>query len=586
MGFLSSLLEQPFILSYVLMISTLVALVIFEYQKRAKYFTKHNRGKAVIPGPMQIPVLGNLYQLIEPSLLTLPMKYLQFYRRWSWLGVGRLWLWDILAVFPFRPEYLETLLGDVKKVQKAKEYRQVLGSSPLGGGLISQMDDNIWRIHRKIITPTFHFNVLKTYIPVFHEESLILLNKMEKEFTQDDGKVVVPNVNPLITLSTFNMILRNAFGVNIHAQKNEGHSFVSAMYEATEIIQTRLSYPWLLWDLLFSLLGYKKRQEESTRTCHEFTESVIRQKRSEYRRKQQQREGRDSQLVSGLNTYANTDTSKENCPMEFDNRLGHANDEIRDEMNNYIAEPKQVTQETNVSCHKSFLELIIENEESEEDKMSDQDIRDNMITIMFAGQDTTATTNCLTLLMLALHPDIQTQTLKEIDDVFGGPSADDGHVPTYAEIMQLQCLDRVIKETTRLYPAAPVMGRGMTHDTPVGPYVLPKNTSVVIFTFGLHRDPEIHERADEFWPERFLPHNACRMHNFSFIPFGAGSRNCIGQKYAMLQMKIMMSTVLRRYHVATDETIRSVRDVDKLITIKMTLGVDRCPVVFTRRRAE
>lgn len=95
--------------------------------------------------------------------------------------------------------------------------------------------------------------------------------------------------------------------------------------------------------------------------------------------------------------------------MEFDNRLGHANDEIRDEMNNYIAEPKQVTQETNVSCHKSFLELIIENEESDEDKMSDQDIRDNMITIMFAGQDTTATTNCLTLLMLALHPDIQTQ---------------------------------------------------------------------------------------------------------------------------------------------------------------------------------
>lgn len=157
------------------------------------------------------------------------------YFRWSWLGVGRLWLWDILVVFPFRPEYLETLLGDVKKVQKAKEYRQVLGSSPLGGGLISQMDDNIWRIHRKIITPTFHFNVLKTYIPVFHEESLILLNKVEKKFTQDDGKVVVPNVNPLITLGAFNMILRNAFGVNIHAQKNEGHSFVSAMYEATEV---------------------------------------------------------------------------------------------------------------------------------------------------------------------------------------------------------------------------------------------------------------------------------------------------------------------------------------------------------------
>lgn len=138
---------------------------------------------------------------------------------------------------------MEIILGDVKKVQKPAEY-YILRESPLGGGLISQGDANLWRAHRKIITPTFHFNVLKTYIPVFYDEACILLKKIEDQFGKCGSKeIFVPNLHTLITLSAFDMILRNAFGVRIHAQENENHSFVNAMVEATQVIHGTI------WDI-------------------------------------------------------------------------------------------------------------------------------------------------------------------------------------------------------------------------------------------------------------------------------------------------------------------------------------------------
>lgn len=165
--------------------------------------------------------------------------------------------------------------------------------------------------------------------------------------------------------------------------------------------------PWLLLNPFFSLLGYETRQEQAKKICYEFTESVIRSKRLEHKKKQQQlandllSDHKDSNNVTSdtSNQVAGNGSNENSSNVDYS--LGYANSDnkVRDGMN--------VTDTLTYATHKSFLELIIENEANEELKMNDEEIRDHMITIMFAGQDTTATTISVALLLLAIHPEIQ-----------------------------------------------------------------------------------------------------------------------------------------------------------------------------------
>lgn len=140
---------------------------------------------------------------------------------------------------------------------------------------------------------------------------------------------------------------------------------------------------------------------------------------------------------------------------------------------------------------------------------------------------------------------------EEVDRVFG----DSDRICTFQDTLELKYLERCLLEALRLYPPVPYIARRMKSDLKLvsGDYTLPEGSTVVISTYNLHRWDKIYPNPDKYDPDNFLPERQANRHFYSFIPFSAGPRSCVGRKYAILKMKIILATVMRQFHVFSDK---------------------------------
>lgn len=160
-----------------------------------------------------------------------------------------------------------------------------------------------------------------------------------------------------------------------------------------------------------------------------------------------------------------------------------------------------------------------------------------------------------TLYHLGCHPNIQHKVYKELQSIFG----DDKDRPiTVEDTREMKYLECVLKETQRITPSVPIIERTCTEETKFKGYTIPKGCSCFLFIYGLHQDPKVFPNPEIFDPDRFLPENCIGRHPYAFIPFSAGSRNCIGQKYALLEMKVIVSKVIMNFE------IESILPLDKI----------------------
>lgn len=150
--------------------------------------------------------------------------------------------------------------------------------------------------------------------------------------------------------------------------------------------------------------------------------------------------------------------------------------------------------------------------------------------------------------MLGIHKDIQEKVWAEQKSIFGDQMTRDC---TFNDTMEMKYLERVIMETLRMYPPVPLIARRVEHDVKLasGPYTIPKGASVVILQFAVHRNADIYPNPDKFDPDNFLPERMAKRHYYSFIPFSAGPRSCVGRKYAMLKLKVLLSTIIRNFKI-------------------------------------
>lgn len=195
--------------------------------------------------------------------------------------------------------------------------------------------------------------------------------------------------------------------------------------------------------------------------------------------------------------------------------------------------------------NRNFIDqLLLQNKE-----FSDEEIHDHIYTIVAAGYETTALQATYTLLLLAMHPDEQEKVYGEILAVF--PTAES--TMNQESLDQLKYLNLVIKESSRLLPPVPLIGRETLEDFDLNDVVVPKGVTLVINFFNLHRRKDIWgEDANEFNPERFLRGNEAKRHSHCFLPFSAGPRDCIGKNYAMLATRTILVKFLRKYKISTD----------------------------------
>ncbi|KAL1456050.1 hypothetical protein WDU94_000804 [Cyamophila willieti] len=217
----------------------------------------------------------------------------------------------------------------------------------------------------------------------------------------------------------------------------------------------------------------------------------------------------------------------------------------------------------------AFLDLLLEESEKSKTPLTNEEIREEVDTFMFEGFDTTAMAMSWSLFLLGSHPNHQDNVYEELESIFG----DDLDRPiTSRDCAQMKYLERVIKEALRLFPSVPFIGRMMEEDLQVGEYLIPTGSIVIMDIVNIHRCEDQFPQPEVFQPDNFLSENVQNRHTYSYIPFSAGPRNCIGQRFALLEEKCVLASILRKFKVTSLEKSEDLLLLNEL-TLKSASGV-------------
>ncbi|XP_046481802.1 cytochrome P450 4C1-like isoform X1 [Neodiprion pinetum] len=453
-----------------------------------------------------LPFIGHVYLFIgsnestSKNLIKLGKMYPALFR----LCVGRYSMF-----FTTHSEDLKEILLSPKTIEKHYVYN--FARPCVGDGLVTA-PASIWEVHRKLLQPSFNSVALKSFVKTFATQSVILAKKMEQHL---DGSEF--EIHRYVSLCTLDAICVTAMGVNLKAQESEECRYDEAIQNVFASFATRTFSPWLYPDFVFYRTQLGKDQRKHIKFIHEFADNVIRQKKTEIVRPGDKR-------------------------LSTDEEQGAADDST--------AGPQILIE--------NLFRLSNENQ-----TLTDKEVRDHVDTMIAAGSDTTAITMNYVLLMLASHQDIQEKVYQELCDIFGehvlNDDSEELHI-TMEVLARMTYMERVIKETMRLFPVVPLMSRTATDDFDLGHRTFPRGTSIVLNIFGVHRSEKYWPDPLKFDPDRFLPERFARQQPYSYLPFSGGRRNCIGWKYAMMLIKTITATVLRRY-VLTKDKVMPVEDL-------------------------
>lgn len=252
--------------------------------------------------------------------------------------------------------------------------------------------------------------------------------------------------------ATVEILLETAMGVSKKTQDQSGYDYALAVMKMCDILHIRHVKVWLRPDIIFNFTKYAKRQEELINTIHSLTRKVIKKKREffdkgirgstaevpdELKSKQHEQAVFSKTVVEGL-SYGQSVGLKDDLDVEDD-----------------VGEKKRM----------AFLDLLIEASQNGV-VINDEEIKEQVDTIMFEGHDTTAAGSSFFLSMMGIYQDIQDKVIQEIDEIFG----DSDRPATFADTLEMKYLERCLMETLRLYPPVPIIARSLKQDVKLGKY--------------------------------------------------------------------------------------------------------------------
>jgi cytochrome P450 len=195
-------------------------------------------------------------------------------------------------------------------------------------------------------------------------------------------------------------------------------------------------------------------------------------------------------------------------------------------------------------AHNDLLAMLLAARDAETSEgMSERQLRDQILTFILAGHETTANALAWTWYLLARHPQAEARLHAELDRVLGG------RTPSYADLAELKWTRMVIEETMRLYPPAHTIARSAIGEDSIGGRRIPPGASLSISMYVTHRNPTLWADPERFDPERFTPEAVAARHRFAYLPFGGGPRICIGNAFAMAEAQVILATVAQRYRL-------------------------------------
>ncbi|CAD5219864.1 unnamed protein product [Bursaphelenchus okinawaensis] len=294
------------------------------------------------------------------------------------------------------------------------------------------------------------------------------------------------DIYPHLKAIALDVICEAAMGVQMGSQTGKNTEYVKSVKVICELLWLRIRSPWLWPSLLWNLSGHGPKCQKALTTVKGFTEKVIQERRRE-------------------------------LLMNNNNETGE---------------------------RPAFLDILLKMQTAK--CLTDEDIREEVDTFMFEGHDTVSNTLSFLLFMISDQKTVhfQDKIYQELKEIF----ADDPkrHITT-ADLGKMKYLEQSLKEGMRMAPVVPIVGRIALEDIRIGEYVVPKGAAVMVTPFLVHRNRDLWKDPNEFDPSHFDPEECRKRHPFGYIPFSAGARNCIGQKFAMNQLKVVLAHLFRRF---------------------------------------
>ncbi|KAG8004552.1 Leukotriene-B(4) omega-hydroxylase 2 [Nibea albiflora] len=386
----------------------------------------------------------------------------------------------------FHPDYVKPLLMAPASITVKDELiyghlRPWLGKSLL----ISNGEE--WSRKRRLLTPAFHFDILKNYVAMFNASTNIMHDKWLRLVSEGTTNL---EMFDHVILMTLDSLLKCAFSYNSNCQQSTSE-YVMAIVELSDLIIDRRQRILHHWDWIYWKTEQGKRFKKALSIVHRFTREVVQKHRAQI---SQQRE-------------------------------------------------KETDFTTVPQRKKDFVDIILLSKDEDGQGLTDEEIQAEANTFMFAGHDTTASAICWTLYNLACHDHYQEKCRQEVMDLMQGR---DEHTIEWEDLSNLPFTTMCIRESLRLHSPVQAVTRKYTHDM-----ALPGDCTVPqVSIYGTHHNPAVWENPHEFNPLRFDPTNKERLASHAFIPFSSGPRNCIGQKFALAELRVVVALTLLRFRLS------------------------------------
>uniref|UniRef100_A0A3B4WKB4 Cytochrome P450, family 4, subfamily F, polypeptide 3 n=1 Tax=Seriola lalandi dorsalis TaxID=1841481 RepID=A0A3B4WKB4_SERLL len=387
----------------------------------------------------------------------------------------------------FHPDYVKPLLMASASITVKDELIYDHLRPWLGQSLLLS-NGEVWSRRRRLLTPAFHFDILKNYVVTFNTSANTMHDKWRRLVAE--GRTNLEMFDH-ITLMTLDSLLKCAFSYNSNCQESTSE-YVSAIVELSDLIIDRRLKILHHWDWIYWKTQQGKQFKKALSVVHRFTREVVQKRRA----------------LIGQQKETETDFTK--APQR----------------------------------KRDFVDIILLSKDEDGQGLTDEEIQAEANTFMFAGHDTTASAICWTLYNLARHAEYQERCRQEVMDLMQGRDREEIE---WEDLANLTFTTMCIRESLRLHSPVQAVTRKYTQDMVLpGNRTVPEGTICLVSIYGTHHNPTVWTNP---YPLRFDPADTENRSSHAFIPFSSGPRNCIGQKFALAELRVVVALTLLRFRL-------------------------------------
>uniref|UniRef100_U5EIY8 Putative cytochrome n=1 Tax=Corethrella appendiculata TaxID=1370023 RepID=U5EIY8_9DIPT len=447
-------------------------------------------------GPFHLPFMGSAYLILFRNLEQILIVVLDMLENYK-TPIMKAWFGPYLLVGVKKPEHIQVILNSNDCLDKSFIYDFL----PIQGAFT--LPTEAWKLLRKQLNPSFNLKILKNYIPIFNDKSRLMIKQMRREL----GKTIEFDMHNYMARCMLDSFYATNLGMQSDIQTVERSEYIEAAERLFDLAIHRTLRPWIHPNVIYNLTSDGKEFKNLTEIFEAPTVKIMKECDMSNRKN-----------VKKLNGY---------------------NDDNDDD-------------DVEINRPQSLIEQLLKLDPKIFDEKT---IREELITMQFAGTDTTSTTISNLIVLLAMHPEIQEKMVDELRQLY---TSKDQPVE-YEDLVHLEYMEMVIKESMRIWPIAALYARASRNEVDLGDgNILPNNAEIAISVHSVHHNPEYWANPNVFDPNHFLPEIEAKRHPYAFLPFSLGPRNCIGYRYAWFAMKVIVANLLRSYKFETSLRLDSV----------------------------